>query len=120
MRFEHWGARRSALKLIYFAALFGVMWAGFLPLCNLIFDCGCKVAWAGAATQCNIHTQGMKHCPLCTVPYFYDGVLLGIAVTQGWLVWRGSRLWDYALAFFAFPLIGTLSSLVLGWYVGYW
>jgi uncharacterized protein DUF547 len=37
-----------------------------LPFCGMLFHCGCRVLWAGAARQCNIHYASSSHCPLCS------------------------------------------------------
>jgi hypothetical protein len=36
-----------------------------LSLCDLIFDCGCRPFWAGAASHCDIHVAGPPDCPFC-------------------------------------------------------
>jgi hypothetical protein len=40
-----------------------------LPLCGLIFQCGCTHLWAGADSHCNIHVKGQPDCPWCISPF---------------------------------------------------
>lgn len=116
MPFANLAARQFALKATYFAFLVCVSLVAILPLCDFVYQCGCKVWWRGAAAHCNMHHPGVKHCPFCTVPWVYEAIVSSIVLSQGWLVWRGSWLW----AFFAFPLLGLFSLLVLGVITGYW
>lgn len=70
-------------------ALFGSA-ALFLPLCDLLFDCGCTWAFLGGAAHCNVHAPHPPHCPLCAGPYVY-GLAFGLAV-WGALFWPLDRL----------------------------
>jgi hypothetical protein len=36
-----------------------------LNVCDLLYDCGCTWAWAGAVAHCNIHQSEGPHCPWC-------------------------------------------------------
>lgn len=48
-------------------ALAGVLTAiTGLPVCNLIFRCGCAWMFAGGADHCNMHVPGPPDCPVCT------------------------------------------------------
>jgi hypothetical protein len=38
-----------------------------LPICNLIFACGCRFVFAGGEAHCDIHVPGPPDCPVCTV-----------------------------------------------------
>ena len=82
-----------------------------LPVCALLFDCGCVWAWAGAAAHCNIH-RGGPHCPWCSGGIAgFALVLMLIIGTQGaalWLVRRrvGRRL------------LPSLSAVAIGGVVG--
>jgi hypothetical protein len=49
-----------------FAISFTLTSLFFINLCNLIFRCGCRSLWAGAAVACNIHAQQRHHCPWCS------------------------------------------------------
>jgi hypothetical protein len=51
----------------------------FLPLCDLIFDCGCTWPLLGGATHCNMHQPAPPHCPLCVGPRVY-GLAFSLAV----------------------------------------
>ena len=36
-----------------------------LPLCHLVFRCGCETMWGAAAEHCNVHAKAGEHCPWC-------------------------------------------------------
>ena len=36
-----------------------------IDFCGLIYGCGCRSWWAGAADRCNIHHAAPPHCPWC-------------------------------------------------------
>jgi hypothetical protein len=50
-------------------AIFVLLSIFLLPLCNLIFQCGCSYLWAGADSHCNIHVPGKPDCPWCIAPF---------------------------------------------------
>jgi hypothetical protein len=116
MQSDSWAVQRYARSFAYWLALASASWLFLIRLCGWIYQCGCRNWWDGGAAQCNIHLAHAKHCPLCATPYVYDGLLLVIVIAQGRLVWRGGWLW----AALAFPGITLFSTLVLGWYRGYW
>jgi len=65
----------------------------FLPLCNLVYDCGCSWFFAGGSTHCNIHNPRPPHCPLC-IGNPLDGLLFTAAVFSplwGAFYWLLSR-----------------------------
>lgn len=64
-----------------FAATLALVGAAllFLPLCNLIFDCGCTWPFLGGARHCNVHQPQPPHCPLCAGPRVY-GLAFSLAV----------------------------------------
>jgi hypothetical protein len=44
----------------------GVGGYAFLPLCDLLFDCGCGFPWLGTGhAHCDIHVGGPPDCPWC-------------------------------------------------------
>lgn len=94
----------------------------FIDFCNLIYACGCKSLWAGAAESCNIHTHGAKHCPFCAIgtvgSYSVWGV---IVVVQGLVAF--SRL-DFVSTLLgslaAFPVTAGVLAVALGLWMGYW
>jgi hypothetical protein len=99
------------------AALATITYVFFIDLCGLIYQCGCRSLWLGAAAQCNIHHAGMKHCPFCTLSNSsYTGLILVVVAAQGVLVWRESWL----RAALAFPLLVLAEAIVLGFFKGYW
>lgn len=38
----------------------------YLPVCDLVFGCGCAWLFAGGAAHCNMHNALPPHCPACT------------------------------------------------------
>jgi hypothetical protein len=40
-----------------------------LPMCGMIFQCGCSYLWAGRDLHCNIHHPAPPHCPWCIAPF---------------------------------------------------
>ena len=51
-------------------------------ICNLIFQCGCTWALAGATAHCNIHSPAPPHCPTCADMLL--GALFSFAVFTAW------------------------------------
>jgi len=92
----------------------------FLSFCDLVYQCGCKPVWAGAAESCNIHVPGVRHCPWCylggTIPY--GSILLAQALISFWSVLPLG--WRLLLALSAFPIVGGLVAILFGWISGYW
>lgn len=40
-----------------------------LPMCGLIFQCGCSYLWSGRELHCNIHDPETPNCPWCISPF---------------------------------------------------
>ena len=55
-----------------------VAWATSLPLCDAIFDCGCRWFFEGGIAHCNIHHPGPPDCPVCTKPLVGAAYSLGL------------------------------------------
>ena len=55
-----------------------LMLALYLPVCHLVFRCGCTWFFAGGSAHCNIHNVLPPHCPACSGlgPPLALGVLL--------------------------------------------
>lgn len=51
--------------LLALAIAFVVTSVVYMPVCNLVFDCGCTWPWLGGVQHCNIHVAGPPDCPLC-------------------------------------------------------
>ncbi len=97
-------------------------WTLFLNLCDLIFQCGCRSLWDGAAMHCNIHQPHGRHCPLCLQPpWFFNGLVVLIAAVQGAILFTGPLSARRSLAALAaFPVLGSVVAGALGWVSGYW
>lgn len=94
-----------------------------INLCATIYQCGCTFAWAGGNDHCNIHIAGAKHCPWCSIGNGGFAAVLGsIVATQAFAAFKLPIGWPARLvaALAAFPLIGTIEALIIGWAKGYW
>jgi hypothetical protein len=96
----------------------------FLNFCNWVFRCGCASLWSGAADHCNIHMNGVHHCPFCAhgTPA-YSVVLALILIPQFCFNWWLVRLNWFArltVSLLAFPSVGLAIAAVMGWLDGYW
>lgn len=69
-----------------------VTWATSLPLCDAIFDCGCRWFFLGGVEHCNIHRVGPPDCPVCT--NLLVGAVFGLGLFGAWtaLIRLGQRL----------------------------
>jgi hypothetical protein len=96
----------------------------FINLCATIYRCGCTWLWAGAADHCNIHIPGAKHCPWCDVGVTgHMSIYLIMIVAQALLsFWPGGMGWllRLGLTLAAFPAVGIVLGLMVGWLKGYW
>ena len=50
-------------------AVFILLSIFLLPMCGLIFQCGCTYLWAGRDLHCNIHDPAPPNCPWCIAPF---------------------------------------------------
>lgn len=95
----------------------------FIDFCNLVYQCGCKSLWAGAAEHCNIH-HGPKRCPWCAIGWNgYIAVWLWIVLPQAAAaLWPGS--WGEArrlvVSLALFPAMGGVAAAAVGIWRGYW
>ena len=96
----------------------------FINFCNLVYQCGCRSWWNGAAVSCNIHQAGVPHCPWCINGGMWGYTAFGVIVAaQAWLAFRRPGLGlpvRLGLAALAFPVVGGVVALVVGWWTGYW
>jgi len=97
----------------------------FINFCGWIFGCGCRSWWACASASCNIHMQGVKHCPWC----LYDGqgfrvaFVLVVAAQAAIIIFAPGRMdgkYRFALALAALPLVGGAVAAIYGWVSHYW
>jgi hypothetical protein len=111
--------RRRALAAWAIGAVLATF--AMLPLCDLSFDCGCRLPGLGGYAHCDIHTAGPPDCPWCEQPLLfiaavlvsYGTALLGVlwlpARTRfGWLVLTG-----LTVAWLTTLLGGIVTSLFL-------
>jgi hypothetical protein len=114
---------RKALALTFLAAAV-VTSVFFIDLCNFAYSCGCRSLWAGAASECNIHHAGSRHCPWCSVGTA-GGILVysAILAAQAAVVYLGpGEDWKVrlVLAIVAFPIAGLAIAAAMGLSTGYW
>ena len=95
----------------------------FIQFCDLVFDCGCRAQWAGAAEHCNVHNPSPPHCPWCLGDgshgrWSFAAIIAAQAATA---FWPGPVGWPRAVAAVAaFPAVGAVAALVSGLMTGYW
>lgn len=96
----------------------------FIDLCGVVFGCGCRSLWSGAAQACNIHLANARHCPWCVYPRSGGAVaFLAVMLAQATAVFWPSRLGTWArlaIAIAALPLVGGAIGLLQGLLWGYW
>lgn len=101
----------------------------FINFCDLVYQCGCRSFWNGAAEACNIHLADSRHCPWCSYGSWglylpASTILLGQAVLSFWPegARRGirQRLLRLLVVLLAFPVLGGLTALAFGLHSGYW
>lgn len=115
--------RPLLLKAAVFAGAAALTSALFINLCDLVYQCGCSWAWAGAADHCNIHTPGVRHCPWCVEGAVWGEVCYWIVLGSQALIafWPAAAGWGRAaLACAAFPVVGGLCAVLVGLFSGYW
>ena len=112
------------LRMFVFVLAAGSTSVFFINFCDLVYSCGCRSLWNGAAAACNIHTAGVAHCPWCIDGGFWGSVgYAAMVLVQGAACfWPGGASLGLRLlrALAAFPLIGAAAALATGWYTGYW
>ena len=118
-RLQHRGIAKNLLIFAVAAATTSLL---FINWCDLVYRCGCRSLWNGAAVACNIHTPGVAHCPWCVGSagdISYGLILLTQAIISFWpgtLPATQRLLW----ALLAFPVVGGIAALAFGWASGYW
>lgn len=113
--------KRSLLLLTLAIAVTAVF---FSDVCGLVFDCGCRSLWNGAAEACNIHLPHGPQCPWCAHPIAGGAVafLSTVALQSFVLLLRSSpvRLGvRFVLALAAFPAVSALLGAFHAWLWGY-
>ena len=107
-----------------FAVSAAVTLVFFIDFCGLLFQCGCRSWWAGAAGLCNIHTAGVHHCPWCVMALGWQlATLSAILLSQAASVFLpGHWPWYVRLAagLAAFPVSGAVLGAIAGIGFGYW
>ena len=116
-------SRNAAGRLAPFAVSFLVTCTFFINVCAWFFECGCHALWAGAALTCNIHSAGVRHCPICRhgVPGYIAVFALVCApqlLASSWPRWNAPIRLAACLTLFPVAMISV--GFVLGWYDGYW
>lgn len=117
-------SRAWLAKAGIFVLAAGVASLLFINWCHLVYQCGCRSWWNGAAAYCNIHAPEPPHCPWCTQGGAGGFVSFGLIVLSQALAafWPGASRYGMRLllALAAFPAIGGVTALFYGWLSGYW
>ena len=115
-------SRRSAAAIFLAAA--AVTSVFFIDMCGLIYACGCRPLWAGAATHCNIHDPLSRHCPWCSIGAAGAGAIYAAIVAAQaavvFLPWRAPAAGRFAAALLMFPAAAGVLGLIAGVAMGYW
>src|SRR5262245_5504684 len=61
-----------------------------LPLCDVLHRCGCRGAFLGGRTHCNVHQSSGPRCPWCAHPALGTAAVPLTLAGQG-LVYRAAR-----------------------------
>lgn len=112
---------RVALVVVFLGA--GTLIA-LLPICDLLFGCGCDWPWAGGIRHCNIFEEGRPHCPWCIYPRSADLSLAALLAAQALGAWAMARRRSGLVApLFGGALLGAACALivrqVVAWWAGY-
>ena len=115
---------RQRHNTVTFVAAAAVTSVFFIDFCAAVFRCGCVSLWRGADVHCNIHTDGVHHCPWCAHGMMASVIPWGLIVAAQAAVsfWPrpmhvGMRL---AAALAAFPVAGGIVAVGYGLATGYW
>jgi hypothetical protein len=96
----------------------------FIDLCAVIYQCGCRSLWAGAADMCNIHIPGARHCPFCAHGAGWYRTVLGLVLIPQLVVCWWPTRWEWPsrliLTMLVFPVATVLLAVALGIADGYW
>ena len=112
------------LKYLALAAAIAISLIFFIDVCGLVFGCGCRSLWAGAAEACNVHNPEGPRCPWCAHPAAAGAVAFAaMAIVQALIVFGPGRAGlplRFALALVSFPLTTGLVGVVQGFLWDYW
>jgi hypothetical protein len=115
---------RVARGGVLFLCSAGLTLAFILNLCHMMYQCGCRSWWNGAAEMCNVYQVDVRHCPWCN--YGDAGAWMSmvlILVPQFVLsFWPAAMAMKYRIpaVLSMFPVAGSVVALGYGWYAGYW
>lgn len=115
--------RRWRNRLAPFGVSFAVTSAFFINMCAWLFECGCHALWAGADATCNIHTAGVRHCPVCSHGATGYAAMMAVLCAPQLCVsiWSGWSLPVRTILCLAiFPIVFVSAGLLLGLSDGYW
>ncbi len=111
--------------LAIFSAVLVTTFVTFLPLCNLIFSCGCTVA---GPSHCNVHHLSGPRCPWCAhgngvfaIVYamIMIGVAAGILAALQFKVRRAGLIVAYAAGLISYFLSAGIMGLASALYFHY-
>lgn len=115
---------RAASRIATAVTACGITSVFFIDFCNLVYRCGCKSLWNGAAQACNIHLQEAHHCPWCSigaagaVAVWLSVISVQCFVALGWV--GLPLILRVLLTFAAFPVTAGILALGMGVVLNYW
>lgn len=111
-------------RWLLFGLAFGLTATFAIQFCGLLFGCGCGPLWAQAATHCNIHQHGAKHCPWCVQGgWGFVVSMVPVFTTQAWTAFTRRPFGLFlraALSLLAVPVVGGILGALVATYQGYW
>ena len=111
------------VQVVIFALAATLTSVFFINFCATVFRCGCVSLWSGADTHCNVHIQGVKHCPWCSnglaasmVPYL---IMVAVQAAISFSPRPVSPVIRFVAAAAAFPVVGAVLAAIYQWASGY-
>jgi hypothetical protein len=88
-RAERWSWKRALLLWLVTSALVALT---AHPICDLVFDCGCRWAFAGGEAHCDITVPGPPDCPVCADMRVGAAFAAALMLAWGGVVWGAARV----------------------------
>jgi hypothetical protein len=116
--------KRTSGRVFAFGAAVLLSSILFIDVCGLVFGCGCRSLWAGAAAACNIQKASGPHCPWCAHPLAAGAVVfLAILAVQARILLgpgRAGTALRFALALLSFPVTAGVIGAIQGFLWDSW
>ena len=118
-----WGS--MPVRVVACSVLLGaVTVTALLPLCDLLFGCGCTWPSSGGIEHCNIFEAGLRHCPWCIYPRTADLSLASMLFAQTLGAWavarrRGGLLASLACGTLCGAAVAVVARSAVAWWADY-